>query len=87
MNGGTLDPSKEEDREPYFRRALKRCPYNVGQRVRLSHTHTKGTILQIIRDFKQVEWKNNQAYFLIVQWADGSQTLCFPGQLTAKRAR
>lgn len=84
---GTLDPSKEEDRKPFFLRALKRCIFRPGQRVRLVNTKKKGSITKIVRDFDQVDWTDNNAHFIIVQWADNSQSICHPGQLTTKKAR
>lgn len=82
-----LDPSKEDDREPYFRRMLKRCPYSVGKRVRIPNTATKGVVESIIRDFKSVKWEDNEAHFIVVKWNDGSKTVYSPHKLTMKRAR
>lgn len=82
-----LDPSKEDEREPYFRRVLKRCRFSVGQHVRHTGTTTKGIVIDIIRDIKKVHWENNEAYFIIVKWHDKSQTMCYPAQLTTKKAR
>jgi len=84
----TLDPTKEEDREAFFLRALKRCIFSAGNAVRIPGTQRKGRVTAIIRDFKDVVWKDNNAFFVEVEWRDnGEKTVCTPSQLTLKRAK
>lgn len=86
-DGTTLDPSKEADREAFFLRSLKRCPFVEGQCVRVHGTQQKGVIKRIIRNFKEVVWENDLAHFLVVKWNTGKSSVASPSQLTAKRAK
>ena len=82
-----LDPSKEKDREAFLRRALKRCHFKEGQRVRMYGTRKKGTITQIVTRSEDVLWENNKLYFITVKWDDGEHNYCMPSQLTLKRVK
>ena len=84
-NGDTLpdphDLSSPEGRELAFKRILKKTRHRPKQRCAIAHTKLTGQIKTIIRDHKEVQWKQGSPYFIVVSLDDGREVVCSRAQI------
>ena len=56
-------------------------PFRVGTPVRIRGTAYKGTVQEIIKEYKRVQWEGKKPLFICVKLDDGTKVVCYPSQL------
>ena len=76
-----VKPGEPNFKEVVFKRNLTQNRFKVGDRVKMRKTSTRGNVVEIITDMSLVTWVSNRPYFLVVQWVDGTCSMCIHTQL------
>lgn len=79
-----LDLSVPANRELLFRRILKRCKYKIGRKIVINGTKHSGTIKNVIKDFKEVQWNQGHPCFIVVLLDDGREVVCSRNQVVKR---
>lgn len=64
-----------------LQRQLRNLHLKEGMTVRVRGTRNLGKIIHVERDFNKVNWQGAKAFFIVVQFDDGSQKMAAPFQL------
>lgn len=79
-----LDPKAPDFQEEVFKRSLQSCPFKEGQRVKIRGTSVIGTITEIYKDIKDVQWQANKPMYVEIE-VNGELKLANPGQLRHRK--
>lgn|SRR5574343_385834 len=76
-----VKPTDPDYKDVVFERALTRCHWRIGSKVKIRRSSRRGVVQEIIKDKTRVNWINNNPYFIVVQFNDGALEQCSPSQL------
>lgn len=71
----------KSSKERAFERALSKCRFRVGNRVKIRGTPKKGTITIILSDINDIKWHGMMPQFIVVNVDNEGEILAAPVQL------
>jgi hypothetical protein len=76
-----VKPTDKDYKDVVYERALSRCFYREGSKVKIRRSSRRGVVQEVIKDKERVNWVNNSPYFIVVKFQDGVIEQCSPSQL------